>query len=83
MSMTVAEVEQAMLALDQREIAALVHRGIQALDQDGETASQEEVDAAWRNELAKRIDDIQSGNVETIPLEEAFASARAALAAMR
>lgn len=31
--MNVAEIEQAMLALDKRDLAALIHRGIQALDE--------------------------------------------------
>lgn len=82
MSMNPAEVEQAMLALDRRDLAALIHRGIQALDHGDSEASQDEIDAAWRDELNKRIDDIESGQVEAIPLEESFARARAAVAAM-
>lgn len=83
MSMTAAEVEQAMLALDRHEIAALIHRGIQAIDQGDTETPQEEIDAAWRDEIAQRIEDIQSGKVETVPLDESFARARAAVAAMR
>ena len=83
MSMDVTEVEKAMLALDRHDIAALVHRGIQALDQGGTEVSQDEIDAAWRDELAHRIDGIRNGKIETVPLEESFARARAAIAAMR
>lgn len=83
MSMSLPEVEKAMLALNEREIAALVHRGIQALDHDDDSVSQEEIDAAWRDELLRRIDDIESGKVKTIPGDEVFASVRAELAARR
>lgn len=81
--MNVAEVEEAMLALDRRELAALIHRGIQALDQGDAEASQDEIDAVWRDELAERIDDIQSGRVDTIPAEDVFARIREKIAARR
>lgn len=81
--MDVAEVEEAMLALDRRELAALIHRGIQVLDPGDAEASQDEIDAAWRDELAERIDDIQSGQVHTIPAEDVFARIREKLAARR
>lgn len=83
MSMSVSEVEQAMLALDRREIAALVHRGIQVLEEGDLNNTQEGVNAAWRDEVAQRINDIQSGKVETVPLDESCDRARAAIAAMR
>lgn len=79
--MSVAEIEQAMLALDRRDLAALIHRGIQALDQADNEASQDEIDDAWRDELGKRIDDIQGGTVETVPADEVFSRIRAKLAA--
>lgn len=79
--MTLTEVEQAMLALDRRDLAALIHRGIQVLDHGDSEASQDEVDGAWRDELSKRIDDIESGKVETVPAEDVFARVRANLAA--
>lgn len=83
MSMNIEEVEEAMLALDRRDLAALIHRGIQALDHGDAEASQDEIDAAWRDELGRRIDDIQSGRVETIPAEDVFARIREKLAARR
>lgn len=66
MSMNAAEVEQAMLALDKRDLAALIHRGIQALDESELEAPQEEVDAAWNVELRRRIDEVESGQVELL-----------------
>jgi len=38
-----------------------------------EVVDQESVDDAWTSEMGKRIDDILSGDVETIPGEEVFA----------
>jgi len=35
-----------------------------------------EIDAAWRDEVRRRIDDIESGRVQAIPLEETLAKAR-------
>lgn len=83
MSMNVAEVERAMLALDRRDLAAVIHRVLQALDHSDTDEPHEETDAAWHDELGKRIDDIQSGKVETVPAEDVFAHIRAKLAARR
>ena len=44
---------------------------------------QAEVDAAWRSELRRRIDDIESGKVELLDADEVHAQIRAKLAAMR
>lgn len=60
MSMNVAEVERALLSLDRRERAEVLHRGIQSLDMDDQVAEdQAEVDAAWLSEIRRRIDDIE------------------------
>jgi len=64
--MNVAEVERAMLALDKRDLAALIHRGIQALDEGEKEASQSEADAAWILEFRRRIDEVESGKVELL-----------------
>lgn len=73
MSMNAAEVERAMLALDRRELASVIHRGIQVLDSGDTDAPQEVIEAAWHDELTERINDIENGNVDLIPLEESFA----------
>ncbi|MFJ2618870.1 addiction module protein [Glutamicibacter sp. NPDC087344] len=67
MSMNVDEIEQAMLALDKRELAKLIHRGIQALDESETVTPQPEVDAAWNAEFRRRIDEVESGEVELLP----------------
>lgn len=83
MSMSLAEVEQAFFALDRRDRAALIHRGLHTLDAEDEQVDQGEVDAAWRGELRQRIDDVQSGKVELLDADEVHSQIRAELAAMR
>lgn len=82
MSMTMAQVEEALLALDRRDRAAVIHRGLQTLDIETDETPQEEVEAAWRDELSRRIDDIESGRVQMLSHEETFGRARAAIAAL-
>jgi len=81
--MSLAEVEQAFFALDRRDRAALIHRGLQTLDAEEAQGEQGEVDAAWRDELRRRIDDIENGKVELLDADEVHAQIRAELAAKR
>lgn len=81
--MNVAEVEQALLALDQHDRAVVIHRGLQSLDAEDVIADQVEVDAAWRTELRRRIDEIEGGTVELLDVDESHAQLRAELAARR
>ena len=64
------------LSADERELAAVA---LQQISADG----QAEVDAAWRSELRRRIDDIESGKVELLDADEVHTQIRAKLAAMR
>lgn len=80
--MTVAQVEEALLALDRRDRAAVIHRGLQTLDVQAEETPQEEVEATWGAELRRRIDDIESGRVQMLTHDELFGRARAAVAAL-
>lgn len=81
--MNVAEVERALLALDQRDRAAVIHRGLQSLGPEDANVDQSEIDAAWRTELRRRIDDVESGKVELLDVDESHAQLRAELAARR
>ncbi len=84
MSMTVAEVEQALLALDRHDRAEVLRRGIHSLEMDDAVdEEQAEVDAAWRGEFRRRIDDIESRKVELLCADESHAQLRAELAARR
>ena len=64
------------LSADERELAAVALQQISADEQA-------EVDAAWRSELRRRIDDIESGKVELLDVDESHAQLRAELAARR
>ena len=81
--MTMAQVEEAFMALDRREQAAILQRGIRNLDTRSEDLPQDEVEAAWRDELSKRIDDIRSGAVELLDFDESHRQIRAQLIARR
>lgn len=84
MNAHVLEVERALLALGPHERAAVIHHGLQSLeDENGIDQDQAEVDAAWRSELRQRIGDIENGKVELLDTDEVFASIRADLAARR
>ena len=46
---------------------------IESLLQDGDGAPQAEIEAAWDGEIKRRLDEIDSGAVELIPLEDVLA----------
>src|SRR5713101_6241774 len=57
---------QKALALPENERAELAGNLLSSLD----TTVDQNVDAAWQQEVARRLDEVQSGKVETIPSEE-------------
>ena len=82
--MNAAEIEEALLSLDRHDRVAVLHRGIRSLDEDDQMdEDQAEIDAAWRSELRRRVDDVESGEVELLDAGEVHAQIRAKLAAMR
>lgn len=62
------------LSADEREIAALALQQV-------EPSEQAEIDAAWEEEIGRRVDDIVAGKVELVSGEQTLAMARARLAA--
>lgn len=68
--MTTDQIEQELLKLPTAERARLAERLIASLDEDAE------IEAAWIKEVRRRDQEIQSGAVETIPLEDALTSIR-------
>lgn len=81
MSLNITEVEQALLALDQRDRAAVIQRGLRSLDADDGTSVPSDIDEAWRLELEQRIEEIESGAVELLDAGESHSQLRAELAA--
>ena len=66
MSVTVEELLRQALQLEPRaraELAALILESVP-------TESSEEVDAAWESEIRRRVQELKSGSVKTIPWEE-------------
>ena len=77
MSLSASEFYEAGLALPPSVRKDLALRLLESI----EVADQDSVDAAWTEEIGSRVDDIVSGNVETIPGEQVFADLAAGRAA--
>lgn len=83
MSMNVAEVEQALLALDQHDRAAVIHRGLRSLDADDANSDTGGIGETWRAELRRRIDATENGTIELVDAEESHARLRSELVSRR
>jgi putative addiction module component (TIGR02574 family) len=76
MKATLEQVAEEALSLSLPDRSALTRILIQALD--AELAEDPaEVEQAWQVEVEKRVDEILSGRVKTIPAEEVFEKLRA------
>ena len=60
------ELLQKALALPENERAELAGNLISSLD----ATVDQDVDAAWQEEVVRRLQEVQSGKVETIPWED-------------
>jgi len=67
MTPQVSEVLEKALALSSHERGLLIDRLVESLD-DG--PAEEGVEAAWSDEIKRRVDDIRSGKVKMIPGEQ-------------
>jgi putative addiction module component (TIGR02574 family) len=63
----VSELLEKALALSTQERGALIDRLGESLDDE---PAEEGVEAAWDEEVKRRVDDIRSGRVKTIPGEQ-------------
>ena len=63
---TTEKIESAALQLPRSERARLAERLIASLDEDTE------VERAWAEEIERRVAELSSGAVETIPGEQVF-----------
>ena len=76
MSATLEKVAEEAKNLSLADRSALTRILIESLD--GEPAEDlADVEQAWQAEVEKRVDEIKSGRVKTIPAEEVFAKLRA------
>lgn len=72
--MTVDELRREALALDHSTRARLARDLLNSLDD----LSESEIEQLWLEEAVRRHEEVASGAVETVPLDEALAKARAA-----
>jgi putative addiction module component (TIGR02574 family) len=63
----VSELLEKALALSTQERGLLIDRLVASLDED---PAEEGAEAAWDEEIKRRVDDIRSGRVKTIPGEQ-------------
>jgi putative addiction module component (TIGR02574 family) len=64
MTPQVSELLEKALALSTQERGLLIDRLVETLDNE---PAEEGVEAAWEEEIKRRVDDIRSGRVKTIP----------------
>ncbi len=67
MTPKVSELLEKALSLSTRERGLLIDRLVETLDDE---PAEEGVQAAWDEEIKRRVDDIRSGRVKTIPGEQ-------------
>ena len=67
MTPQVSEVLEKALTLSTQDRGLLIDRLIESLD---EGPAEEGVEEAWAEEIKRRVDDIRSGKVKTIPGEQ-------------
>jgi len=70
MARPVQEIEQELLNLPQTERARLAHRLIVSLDEG--LPAEEGVEAAWLEEIKRRDAEIERGDAQPIPADEAM-----------
>jgi putative addiction module component (TIGR02574 family) len=67
MTPQVSELLQKALTLSIQERGLLIDRLVESLDDE---PAEEGVEAAWGEEIKRRVEDIRSGRVKTIPGEQ-------------
>lgn len=75
MTHEVSELLQKALALSEQERAELASTLIDSLD----PITDDNVEAAWQEEITRRIQDLRSGKAKTIPWDTVYKEARAIL----
>ncbi len=73
--MTVAaqKIVKQALALSEGERALVVSELLKSIPSDSDALSQAEWDAAWKVELERRIEEMESGEDSSVPLDEVLA----------
>jgi putative addiction module component (TIGR02574 family) len=82
MAQTAAEILEAVRQLPPDQQRWIAYEILDPLDPE-EERTPEEIEAAWGEEIQRRLDEIDSGKVELIPLEDVLAEMDATIAALR
>jgi putative addiction module component (TIGR02574 family) len=77
------EVSQIAHTLPEEQRIQLANALYESVASDEDTGSEAEIAAAWDDEIKRRIDEIDSGAVRMIPLEDALADMDSHIAAKR
>ncbi len=80
MAPEVAEVLETVKAMTHAQRADLAYQVLLTLD-EGSSEDPAAVEAAWRDEVGRRVDDYLAGNTNLVSVEESHAKIRADLAA--
>jgi putative addiction module component (TIGR02574 family) len=72
--MSVDQLKEQLLALPIHDRADLASFLLATLDENSEDPAV--VDAAWKEEIQRRTEEMDSGKVQTVPAEEVFAALR-------
>ncbi|MDZ7805364.1 addiction module protein [Thiohalophilus sp.] len=77
MAHSINDLEKEVFALPREDRARIALDLIRSLDKDDEPISREEWEAAWSEEIRRRLEDIQEGRVELLDAEQVMADLRA------
>jgi len=77
MARSIADIEKELMALPTEDRARVALDLIRSLDKDEETLSREEWEAAWHEEIERRVQDVHAGRVELHDAEVVLAELRA------
>jgi putative addiction module component (TIGR02574 family) len=70
------QILQSALGLDPHDRAEIAASLIRSLDDEMDSTMDKEVEAAWSEEIKRRIESIDKGEVQMIPWDEAIRSMR-------
>lgn len=77
LSLTWEELLEKALLLPSEEQEKIARALYENLADEGDEEDPAEVEAAWAEEIKRRVEEIRNGTVETIPADEVFAEMRA------
>jgi len=66
MTSQVSEILEKALTLSAQERGLLIDRLVESLDDE---PAEDGVEAAWDEEIKRRVEDVRSGRAETVPVE--------------